>query len=141
LHGTRTLLRKFINRRADWWAATAHVEAAQALPHILDTLRSEFGIANDDDPRAALASDLAYESALAEYAALLARNTKTDQADAARLTAAAAGDPIAAYETAKRVILTLKGEPCIRKASDAQRKRIGAEGEARLLDLHEKLAQ
>jgi ATP-dependent helicase/nuclease subunit A len=141
LHGTRTLLRNFINRRADWWAATAHVEAAQALPHILDTLRSEFGIANDDDPRAALASDLAYESALAEYAALLARNTKTDQADAARLTAAAAGDPIAAYETAKRVILTLKGEPCIRKASDAQRKRIGAEGEARLLDLHEKLAQ
>jgi ATP-dependent helicase/nuclease subunit A len=140
LANTQSLLRTFMHHRADWWATTSGMAPEQALEEVLDTLRAEFGITGEDDPRAALAEDAGFRSALAEYGALLARNTKSDQADATRLAATLDGDPLARFEAARSVLLTQKHEPCVRKPSDAQRRRLGLEGESRLLELHGELA-
>ncbi|HWI12636.1 MAG TPA: UvrD-helicase domain-containing protein, partial [Burkholderiales bacterium] len=139
LASTRALLRNFIHRRADWWAATQGTDAP--LDTILTRLRAEFGIDSEDDPRAALMLDGAFRAKLEEYGVLLARNTASDRDDADRLTAALAAGGLEAHDEIDRVVLTRKGEPCIRKASDAQRKRLGIEGEARFLQLHDDIAR
>ena len=136
LHNTQMLLRNFIHRRAEWWAATAHHAPDAALSAHLSSLRAELGIDPNVDPRATLADEPSFRAALDEYAGLLARNTAGDQRDAARLFEAVECGTLERYECARGVLLTRQGLPCARKASDAQRKRLGVDGETRLLDLH-----
>jgi len=141
LHNTQMLLRNFIHHRADWWAATARHAPDAALSSHLASLRAELDVDPAGDPRVALADEPSFRAALAEYAGLLARNTAGDHRDAAGLSEVVERDALARYEAARGVLLTRQGQPCVRKESDAQRKRLGTEGEARLLDLHAELCQ
>ena len=133
LDNTRRLLLRFLHRRADWWAYTRGRK--DAVAHALDRMREDMAIAPDADVIGSLFADEALESGIAEYALLLARNTKTDQEHARQLSGESS-DPARRFETISSVVLTEKGAPKARKASDAQEKRLGAAGEARFLELH-----
>ncbi len=87
-----------------------------------------------------LCGDLEFCREMDEYAALLARNTATDQA-CAPLLLAPETDPARRIRNAFEVVLTDEGTAKTRKASGAQARRLGAGGEARLLALHAKLGR
>ena len=136
LDNTRRLLLRFLHRRADWWAYTR--ERKDAVAYALERMREDMTIAPDDDVIGSLLADGAVASEIAEYAMLLARNTKTDQ-EYARQLSGESSDPARRFETISSAVLTERGVPKARKASDAQEKRLGADGEARFLELHARL--
>jgi ATP-dependent helicase/nuclease subunit A len=136
LDNTRRLLLRFLHRRADWWAYTR--ERKDAVAFALERMREDMTIAPDDDVIGSLFADGALASEIAEYAMLLARNTKTDQ-EYARQLSGESSDPARRFEAISSAVLTEKGVPKARKASDAQEKRLGAAGEARFLELHARL--
>ena len=137
LDNTRRLLLRFLHRRADWWAYTRG--EANSVDYALARMREDMTVAPDSDVAGALLADTPFASELAEYAVLLERNTQSDREYARRL-ADQAGDPARRLERISWVVLTEKGTPRARKPSDAQAKRLGAASEARLLELHAKLA-
>lgn len=144
LPGTRTLLRNFIHRRAEWWAATAHVPAEHALSRVLADLQNGFGIANEGDPRAALADDPSFSGLLVEYANLLERNAdKPESQNAVRARAIIESATAPAFErycVACSALLTKDGEPRAQNGTKVAEKRLGASLD-RFLALHAALAQ
>ncbi len=141
LDSTQSLLRNFMHRRADWWAATADAPAGLAVDTQLERLRAEFGIEADADPCAALLSDANFLSQVNDYEGYLFRGTATEQKQAQVLIAAwERSTQRDCFDAVRGVLLTQKNEPRIKKAGKAQRERLGGEGEARYLQLHEQLS-
>ncbi|HSQ03457.1 MAG TPA: UvrD-helicase domain-containing protein, partial [Burkholderiales bacterium] len=141
LYNTQVLLRRFVQRRAEWWVATQAGEASAALPHMLARLRAEFAVDPDVDPRVRLLDDRFVES-LTEYAGWLARNAPGDRREAARLMAdLPATDVVHRFAAACRAVLKANGEARPRTSSEAQRRRLGVAGDARFLALHARLTQ
>jgi ATP-dependent helicase/nuclease subunit A len=136
LDNTRRLLFRFLHRRADWWAYTRGQE--DAVGFALARIREEMAVAPDADVVRPLLADAAFAGEVAEYAALLARNTNTDQEYARRL-AGEQDDQARRFDSIRAVVLTERGVPRSRKPSDVQEKRLGAAGEARLLEMHARL--
>ena len=136
LFNTERVLRSFLYRRAEWWTYT-HGQA-DPVGYALARIREGMRVAPGDDIAGRLAADPEFGRDLAEYAGLLARNTPTDQA-CARLLEAPEPDAERRIRIALEVVLTDDGTPKSRKASGAQAKRLGAAGEARLLELHASL--
>ncbi len=139
LENTRNLLTNFLRRRAEWWAFTR--EAADPVQHALARIAAGMPVAPDADVLGPLYADAAMRDALAEYQAFLARSTPTDQGYAQRLAGAAEHDNRLRFDTLCSVVFTNDGEPRARKPNPTQAKRIGADGEARLLALHTMLAE
>ena len=141
LNTTRELLKAFIARRADWWAATADDPEGEALARVLARLRTEFGIEDDGaDPRGELMARPLVLNEIREYAALLGRNTPSDMTLAAAIATALAGDALLLFDVVAGAVLTLDGKPRVKKPGKAQRDRLGADGETRFLELHARLA-
>ncbi|MGH6690332.1 MAG: UvrD-helicase domain-containing protein, partial [Gammaproteobacteria bacterium] len=136
LDNTRRLLLKFLHRRADWWAYT-HGQN-DAVGYALERMREDMTVAPDADVAAPLAADAGFQREVAEYAELLARNSPRDQQMAQRL-AAVEPDGVRRFETVGQVVLTRDGTPRVRRASREQARRLGADGEARFLELHAEL--
>jgi ATP-dependent helicase/nuclease subunit A len=137
LDNTRRMLLRFLARRADWRAYTRGEK--NPVDYALARIRDEMLVAPEADVPGALLADAAFASELAEYAAFLGRNTKSDQ-NLARGLAEEGGDSGQRLARMFPVVLTREGTPRARKASHAQAARLGAEGEARFLDLHGRLA-
>jgi len=137
LDNTRRLLTHFLHRRADWRAYTRGQK--DPVGYALGRIRAEMAVAPDADVIGPLLEDALFGKEIAEYAALLNRNTSTDQKLAQWLTTA---DPDATrrFESICSAVLNDKGEPRSRKAGKEQAKRLGAAGETRLLELHAKLS-
>lgn len=135
---TRKLLLNFVERRAEWHALIADEgDDSNGVKRALAALREELGVT--DVPRAiddffavtGLAADLD------EYAALLERNTVSDAKRAASLRAGRElPDADDAFDALCNVVLTQEGTPRKRETNAAQAKRLGVNGEARLLELH-----
>jgi ATP-dependent helicase/nuclease subunit A len=136
LDNTRRLLLRFLHRRADWWAYT-HGQK-DAVGYALARMREDMTVTPDSDVVGPLLADAVFAAELAEYAALLARNTKTDQEYARRIEEEPK-DAARRLEGLFSVVLTERGVLRARKASDAQARRLGAAAEARLLELHARL--
>ena len=136
LDNTRRLLARFLHRRADWLAYTRG--QADPVAFALGQIRGGMSVAPDADVIGALLADIALGREIAEYAALLDRNTATDKRFAALLTAENP-DATRRFEAICSAVLTEKGDLRSRKPSDAQARRVGAAGEARLLELHAKI--
>ena len=137
LENTRRLLTHFLHRRAEWRAYTYRQK--DPVGYALERIRGEMAAAPDADVIGPLLADAVFQKEIAEYAALLARNTAGDQKFAQRLSAQEP-DSARRFETSCDVVLKKDdGTPRSRKASQAQAKRLGATGEARLLELHAKL--
>ena len=136
LFNTRRLLLRFLHHRADWWAYTRGQK--DAIEFALSRIREEMAVAPGADLIGPLFADAAFARGVGEYASLLARNTKTDQECARRLTAALA-EPTRLFDALCAAMLTDEGALKSRKASAAQSARLGMADEARLLDLHARL--
>jgi ATP-dependent helicase/nuclease subunit A len=136
LFNTRRLLLRFLHHRADWWAYTRAQK--DAIEFALSRIREEMAVAPGADLIGPLFADAAFARGVGEYASLLARNTKTDQECARRLTAALA-EPARLFDALCAAALTDEGALKSRKASAAQSARLGMADEARLLDLHARL--
>jgi ATP-dependent helicase/nuclease subunit A len=133
LFNTRRLLLRFLHHRADWWAYTRGQK--DAVEFALARMREDTAVAPDADVAGPLLDEAAFAGEIVEYAALLARNGNRDQQFARRLIAWNE-DPARRFESIRSVLLTKEGALWVRKAGDAQEKRLGADGERRLLDLH-----
>ena len=139
LENTRSLLTNFLRRRAEWWAFTR--DTADPVQHALARIAAGMPVAPDADVLGPFHDDAVLRDALADYQALLARGTATDQGHAQRLAGMAdEPDDGLRFDALCSVVFTGDGEPRARKPSAAQAKRIGADGEARLLALHALLA-
>ncbi len=133
-------LESFIQQRGDWWA---YVEGqGDPLNFATERLRQQLGIdAPDEEPLDSFFSTDRL-AMLGEFAELLRKHPiKTNEAALEALALARHPElPLEARLTAcQSAFLTQKGEPRARKASKAQAGKMGAEGEARLLDIHQQL--
>ena len=133
LFNTRRLLLRFLHHRADWWAYTRGQK--DAVEFALARMREDMAVAPDADVAGPLLDEAAFAGEIVEYAALLARNGNRDQQFARRLIAWNE-DPARRFEGIRAVLLTDEGALRVRNANDAQARRLGADGERRLLDLH-----
>ena len=135
---TRTALMSLVARRAEWWAFTAgatdaSMDAAKRLRQALHC-----------DPEADPSGDffISCRQALLEYAQFLLGNTPTDKIKAnvlIRILEHGIYDADTFAEVAD-FWLTRSGEAREpRKPGAAQAKRLGADGEARFLELHARL--
>ena len=137
--GTRDLLFRLADRRAEWhaWAG----EGEQALELALERLRSELGVG--EEPAALegfFANDLVAE-ALRQYADILrASELVNDAAFVARLDASnSEKDEAARFALVRSAFVKEDGELRERKPAKALDKRFGAATAARFLDLHARL--
>lgn len=129
-------LRNFIDHRSDWWAFTEGEDDPVAFAR--ERLAQDLDVDETADPIAAFVA--AHRDDLVEFAALLGKGTANEKALADPLAAALADDDTeAAFAAARPALLTKTREPRARKASKAQRERLGAEAEMRFLSLHEDL--
>jgi ATP-dependent helicase/nuclease subunit A len=136
LPNTRSALLSFLAHRSDWWAYTkGHTDGAVYAAKQLARL---FGVAPGDDPLADFPNDI-QRARLRAFAELLGRNTATDRKSGTLLNDALATSLAQAERFAliQSVFLTKQQQPRKRKASPAQRKRLGEDGEQRLLEHHE----
>ncbi|MHB1292621.1 MAG: UvrD-helicase domain-containing protein, partial [Sulfuricella sp.] len=138
LHNTRSLLLDFVAKRAEWWAYTQGAEDAAAFA--AEALRRDLAVEPERDVLAELFADSGLTLDSQSFLGLLEINTDTDKALAVGLSRVLAdvaelGFP-QCFEAIFAVFFTLKGEPRKRKPSKDQAKRLGVEGEARLLELH-----
>lgn len=134
---SRKMLKAFIDRRAEWqvWqAGFADDDALQGW--IVDT----FGLAAEPLMEVFSPKNL---DELRLFAALLGRNTPTDQDLANQLAQvvldvgqAHEPDLGAAFALVQSIFLTKNETPRVRKTSDTQRRRLSPEGEDSLLHLH-----
>ena len=139
LYHTRALLERFVQHRADWWAYAGR--GAEATERALARQAAALGLPPGTDVIAALFADGTFHAEVRELCELLARNTKHEQSCAERLTAGLErGDHEHAFAALSRALLTERNAPRVRKAAAAQAGRLGGAGEARYLDLCERLA-
>jgi ATP-dependent helicase/nuclease subunit A len=140
LHSAQSALRSFLAQRSDWWAWTQGER--EPLTFAANRLAAFLSIDPDSDPLAGFpGEDL--QARIAEYATLLQRNgTKTATAQAQTLGEALNEEdrPAAFLDTITLAFLTQAGTPRALKESAAQRKRMGAEAEQRMLTLHADIA-
>lgn len=137
LSNARTALFAFVARRAEWWAFTRG--RADAAGWAAARLRAELNCDLEADPAADFFVSSHVE--LEAYAGLLCANTASDKLKgAALITTLERGiHDDAGFTEVGDLFVTGKGELRIRKASDAQAKRLGPAGEDRFLELHQRL--
>jgi len=137
LANTRMALHSFLAHRSDWWAFTQGERdplqfASRRLTGLLE-------VNVHTDPLGGF-PDAALREDLLAFAALLGRNTtqtNTAHADILAQALAAPLEPAAVLAAITPVFFKTNGDPRERKAGATQRKRLGAAGEDRFLELHE----
>ncbi len=141
LDGLERSLNTFVAHRGDWWAytETSADPLAFALARLSELLRIEPG----EEP---LTNFFTAErlARLAEFAELLGRHPGVQNNAAAESIAVARDENFEREErfaACRRAFLTTQDAPRKRKASAAQAKKMGVEGEQRFLELHEELSQ
>ena len=141
LNSTQTLLTAFVHKRLEWWSFTQSVSDPVAFA--LEKLAGEMQVAPDADVVGGLFADQQLESDLVEYADLLERNeTKTDIQAAARLrTALEQADPAARFASLWPVFMTTSNSLRARKENNAVRRRLGEQGQRRLLEIHARVGE
>ncbi|MGM0593272.1 MAG: UvrD-helicase domain-containing protein [Pseudomonadota bacterium] len=141
LDGLQRALGTFLSHRGDWWAYTE--AAPQPLEFARQALRQQLGVSERDDPRAALFSTERMQQ-LAEFTELLMRHPIKSNLQAAEALATARNhelEPGERFSACREAFLTQKDELRVRKASKTQEKKMGPEGEARFLQLHQALGE
>ncbi len=149
LASLRELLDGLLARRAEWWAAgrgSADPVAAACL-----ALEQLLGVREADPVAEDLLDSPAFLADCREYLALVARNgaagLKGDVERAEGLErvirpgAALGGAGKARFEALRSVFLTQKNTILVRKPGNEMDKRLGAQGAARYLELHQGLGE
>ena len=136
LHNTRNALLNFVEHRSDWWAYTLNSNdpVADAVERLAGKLDIRANVANGNTLWTG-----AVRAELGEFQALLEKHATKDNSRQAALlqqVLSANLDAAAAVAAFYPVFFTTGDEPRKRKASKAQAKSMGDEGEARFLQLH-----
>ena len=123
LHSTRTLLKNFVQKRAEWWAYTSGQE--DAVGYAMEQLRIKLDVDPADDPLAVLL-DKDFELIVESFASLLQSGSAAQQKDARMLAdALRLQDARARFEALSDGFYTEKGEPRKKfkanKGQDAER--------------------
>ncbi|MFN7085967.1 MAG: UvrD-helicase domain-containing protein [Burkholderiales bacterium] len=141
LENTRRVLLGFLARRAEWWAYTFGRQ--DAVAHALEEIRAALSCDPNADPLEALFADGGFTAMLGEYAELLAlKETRTDADFAEDLAAAATlRDHASRFAALRAVVFTDKGELRKRKVTKNPPARLGAAGDARLVELHQAIGE
>jgi ATP-dependent helicase/nuclease subunit A len=136
LASTRSLLTAFVNKRTEWWAFTR--ASAEPVQFVLEQLRGAMAVSPDEDVIETMFADPSLGKALDEYADLLERNEVKSDVERAGELRRASGEANAArrFELVWPVLMTGSGQPRVRKATDVGRRRLGDDGQQRLLSLH-----
>ncbi|HUO43899.1 MAG TPA: UvrD-helicase domain-containing protein [Burkholderiales bacterium] len=138
LDNTRRLLVSFLQRRGEWRVFVDVREGDAAVAFALAEFARDLETPPDFDVVGALLADRAFVAEVEEFADGLGRNIARDQQFAAALRAAP--DAAARFAAIRDALFTGGQEPRVRKPGAAQQKRLGTDGEARFLALHERLA-
>ncbi len=141
LDGLERSLATFIAHRGDWWAYTE--ESAEPIHFALQRLKQQLNIDPDDDPLATFFTTTRLQQ-LGEFVELLNKHPGSQNNVAAESIATARDDSLAVavrFEACRSAFLTAQNSPRSRKASGIQAKKMGADGEARFLALHQELSQ
>lgn len=139
LNQTRLLLERFVRHRTDWWAYAG--QGADATGRALARQAALLRFAPGTDVTEALFAQGAFIAEVRELCELLARNTAHEQACARQLAARLErNEHEAAFAALCQVLLTGKGERRKKKPAATQARRLGGTGEARYLDLCERLS-
>jgi ATP-dependent helicase/nuclease subunit A len=136
---TRAGLASLLQHRSDWWAFTENQPQPLAFACAELDARLEFDLARD--PVAEFFNDLTRQQ-VREFAAWLHRHPiATHEKFAAMIDAVTVRAEFddSAFKIITEVFLTGKGEPRARKSSGAQQTKMGTDGEARFLQLHDQL--
>ncbi|OOG23871.1 DNA helicase UvrD [Thioalkalivibrio denitrificans] len=136
----RKALDGFLTHREDWWAWTEHED------HPAEFARSRIAESLDVSPDADFRADFLTDrvrAELAEFAALLGKDTAREAALGQALADALAGNEAhAIFESACRALLRQDGAPRTRNPTKARAGRLGGpEAEARFLELHGQLCE
>jgi ATP-dependent helicase/nuclease subunit A len=141
LDGLERSLSTFIAHRGDWWAYTE--ECAEPIEFALQRLTQQLNIDPNDDPLATFFTPTHLQQ-LSEFVELLTKHPGSQNNAAAESIATARDDSQAMairFEACRNAFLTAQNSPRSRKASGIQAKKMGAEGEAHFLALHQELSQ
>jgi len=141
LDGMQRALCSFIDHRGDWWAYTE--EAEDAVTFALERLQSDLQVTPERDPLEHFFTEERCEQ-LVQFAELLAKHPNKGNTEALQAIAHARDTALPyelRFEACRSVFLTQKNAPRSRKASKAQAKSMGIEGEAQFLTLHDQLSQ
>ncbi len=118
LHTTHTLLKNFVQKRAEWWAYTDGQE--NAVGYAVEQLRIKLGVDLEDDLLAVL-MDQNFESNVQAFASLLQSGSAAQQKDACMLAdVLRLQDARARFEALSDGLYTDKGEPRKLKANKGQ---------------------
>ncbi len=136
LASTRSLLTAFVNKRTEWWAFTR--TSPEPVQFVLEKLRDAMAVSPDEDVIEAMFAEPSLGNALDEYANLLERNEVKTDVERARDLRRASGEADAArrFDLVWPVLMTGNGDLRVRKSTDAARRRLGDDGQQRLLSLH-----
>lgn len=132
LHSTKSLLNSFVNRRLEWWRYT--LGKSDPLSFALAKLQGAEPVE--------LTLDEILLKRMQQYAALLQKNTDT-HIERARILLAGldCADGEQRFEQIYAALFSGNGQPYKLSPSAAQRKRLGAEAEAQLINLHEAICK
>ncbi len=108
LHSTHTLLKNFVQKRAEWWAYTDGQE--DAVGYAMTQLRIKLDVNPEDDPLAVLL-DKNFESNVQAFASLLQSGSAAQQKDAGMLIEALSQQDLTArFEALSARFYTKEGE-------------------------------
>lgn len=141
LHGMQRALDAFLEHRGDWWAYTETANGRYRFA--MDRLRQQLDISPETDPLQQFFCEPRMAE-LAEFAALLAKHpTKGNDQALEQLAWARHPDLSLAqrFAACQEAFLTKQNTPRVRKASKTQAAKMGEQGEARFLALHETISQ
>ena len=136
LHTTRAALFSFVEHRSDWWAYT--LDSREPVAGAVERLAARLDIRADVARGDALWTDDT-RAELGEFQALLEKHGNQGNLRHAALLQQTLAGQLAAADAAQAiypVFFTTGDEPRKRKASNAQAKSMGVDGEERFLQLH-----
>ena len=110
LHGTRTLLKNFVDKRAEWWAYTQGRD--DAVTWAAERLRNELEVEWVDDPVTDACADALLQVAVHDFSQALATGTETQISHADKLQNAwAVADPHRRFSALALALYTQADQP------------------------------
>jgi ATP-dependent helicase/nuclease subunit A len=142
LYNAKQALRNFIDHRSDWWAYTADED--NTVQYAQQQLQQQLGIDASVDPVESLFNDKNNITLINEFHVLLCKHETKKNKEVSDAIYKLIDDNTKQKEfftLIKECFLTKTGTVLVRKESNVQEKKMGADGQARFLEIHESLSQ
>lgn len=142
LHNAQQSLKNFLEHRSDWWAYTAN--EPDSVNYAQQRLQNQLNVDVNIDPVALLFNDKNNIALINEFHVLLCKHDTKKNKEVSNNIYKLIDENIGQddyFKLLKQCFLTKSGTVLVRKESNVQEKKMGPEGQARYLELHEQLSQ